>query len=72
MVPFLYLNKDEALENLPFGISLDKEETDDSLTVYGLKVLQKTLHSESSYQTFEISSASNESEMGVFALNIPE
>ena len=54
VAPFLYLSKDASLEAVPFGIALDKEEDKeidgpDSVKIHGVKVVQKTLHSESSY-----------------------
>ena len=79
VVPFLYLSKDAGLEAVPFGIALDKEETngedgESSVAIHGVKVVQKTLHTEESYQTFEFSKKSadlnQEGDFGVFALNI--
>ena len=46
VVPFLYLSKDASLDATPFGISLDKEEVDDQVSIHGVKVVQKTLHTD--------------------------
>ena len=79
VVPFLYLSKDASLEAVPFGISLDKEEDEgDDLKVHGVKIVQKTLHSEDSYQVFEFAKKRQgddepmKGDFGVFALNIKE
>lgn len=75
VVPFLYLSKDQKLKSVPFGISLDKSEDEDSVQIHGINILQKTLHSESSYQVFEVGhdgETTKEGDFGVFALNIEE
>ena len=54
VVPFLYLRKDKSLEATPYGISLDKTEEADKVSIHGIKVVQKTLHSDDSYQVFEL------------------
>ena len=38
-VPFLYLSKDSTLEAVPFGITLDKEETESDVKIHGVKVV---------------------------------
>ena len=54
VVPFLYLRKDKSLEAVPYGISLDKTEKADQVSIHGIKVVQKTLHTDDSYQIFEL------------------
>lgn len=51
VVPFLYLRKDQSLDAVPYGITLDKEELDDGgkVQIHGVKVVQKTLDSEQSF-----------------------
>lgn len=51
-MPFLYLRKDKALDAVPFGITLEKTEADDSVIVKAVKIVQKTLHTADSYQVF--------------------
>ena len=70
-VPFLYLRKDTSLEAVPYGIILDRKETNGNPeNIKGVKVVQKTLHSEESYQVFEVAkSGRDDSEFGFFALN---
>lgn len=46
VVPFLYLSKDASLEAVPFGISLDKEDAEGGEKIQGVKIVQKTLHSD--------------------------
>ena len=81
VAPFLYLSKDASLNAVPFGIALDKEEDKeltgaDSIKIHGVKVVQKTLHSDESYQIFELAKqsegVSDTGDFGVFALNIED
>ena len=46
------MSKDQGgLDGVPYGITLDKDEQSES--VQGIKVVQKTLHSMETYQVFE-------------------
>ena len=39
VVPFLYLRKDQSLEAVPYGITLDKQEEENKVSIHGVKVL---------------------------------
>ena len=71
-MPFLYLSKDDSLMSVPFGISLDREEEGGEAKILGVKIVQKTLHSESSYQIFELGKQGTDpsDDFGFFSLNI--
>ena len=69
VVPFLYLSKPPGIRGgVPYQLSVDKNDED---KVNGVKIVQKTQHSEDSYQVFEFAKVTNSQEgnFGVFAIN---
>lgn len=51
---------------MPYQLHIDKDEDE---SIHGAKIVQKTQHSDESYQIFEFADVSRKSNFGVFAIN---